>query len=128
MLPTAIGATKIANLISRPTAESLLGDNSGREHLNEELEHFGLKMQEFPVNAGSELIGRPISDAEVRGKGGVVIVAVRQADGTMVRKPDANFLLSVGDNIIVLGHSEHVISVARRAATDRTVMFRGARM
>ncbi len=127
VLPTAIGATKIANLISRPTAESLLGDNSGREHLNEELEHFGLKMQEFPVNAGSELVGRPISDAEVRGQGGVVIVAVRQADRTMVRRPEGKFVLSAGDSIIVLGHSEHVISIARRAATDRTVLFRGAK-
>ncbi len=82
VLPTAIGATKIANLISRPSAESLLVDDAGREHLNEELEHFGLKMQEFPVAAGSELVGRPISDAEMRGTGGVVIVAVRHADGT----------------------------------------------
>ena len=70
VLPTAIGATKIANLISRPSAESLLVDTAGREHLNEELEHFGLKMQEFLISAGSDLVGQPISDAEMRGQGG----------------------------------------------------------
>ncbi len=125
VLPTAIGATKIANLISRPSAESLLVDDAGRDHLNEELEHFGLKLQEFPVAAGSELVGRPISDAEVRGTGGVVIVAVRHADGTVVRRPDSGMALAAGDTIFVLGHSEHVINIARKAVSERQLIFRG---
>jgi voltage-gated potassium channel len=128
VLPTAIGATKIANLISRPSAESLLIDSAGREHLNEDLEAFGLKMQEFLVAAGSELIGRPISDAEMRGRGGVVIVAIRHADGTLDRSPDSDFLLAEGDTIFVLGHSDHVLSIARRASNERSTMTRTARM
>ena len=76
---------------------------------------------------GSDLIGRPISDAEMRGRGGVVIVAIRHADGTMDRSPDSDFLLASGDTIFVLGHSDHVLSIARRAGSDRTLMFRGAK-
>ncbi len=128
VLPTAIGATKIANLISRPSAEALLIDSSGREHLNEELEHFGLKMQEFPIAAGSDLIGRKISEAEVRSQGGVVIVAVKHADGTVVRRPDSSMALAAGDTVFVLGHSDQLLAIARRAASERPAMFRGARM
>ena len=128
VLPTAIGATKIANLISRPSTETLLIDNSGREHLNEELEHFGLKMQEFPLAGGSDLVGRPLRDAEMRGSGGVVIVAVRHADGTIVRHPDSELVLASGDTIFVLGHREQLVSISRKSASERPAMFRGARM
>jgi voltage-gated potassium channel len=128
VLPTVIGATKIANLISRPSAEALLIESSGREHLNEELEHFGLKMQEFEIVNGSELVGQPIGEAEMRGQGGVVIVAVRHANGAIDRRPDSQFLLAAGDTIFVLGHSEHVVSIARRASSERSAMTRTGRM
>jgi voltage-gated potassium channel len=128
VLPTAIGATKIANLITRPSAESLLVDASGRDHLNEELEHIGLKLQEYPIAGGSDLVGQPIKSAEVRGQGGVVIVAVRHADGSVVRRPDPGMVLAAGDTIFVLGHSEQLVAIARRAATERPTMFRGAKI
>ncbi len=128
VLPTAIGATKISNLITRPSAESLLLEASGREHLNEELAHFGLKLQEFPIAEGSELVGQPISHAEIRGQGGVVIVGVQHRDGTIDRRPDTKLVLAAGDTIFALGHEEHLLAIARRAVTERaTIMFRGAK-
>jgi len=128
VLPTAIGATKIANMITHPSAESLLTDAAGREQLNEDLQLFGLKLQEFSVAAGSELVGRPLAEAESRGQGGVVIVAIRHRDGTMEISPSLERSLAAEDTIFVMGHGEQVLSMARKAGSDRGIMFRGARM
>ena len=128
VLPTAIGATKIANLITHPSAESLLADAAGREQLNEDLQLFGLKLQEFTVAAGSELVGRPLAEAESRGQGGVVIVAIRHLDGTMEISPSLELQLAAEDTIFVMGHGEQVLTIARKAGSDRGMMFRGARM
>jgi voltage-gated potassium channel len=128
VLPTAIGATKIANLITHPSAESLLADASGREQLNEDLQLFGLKLQEFTIAAGSELVGRPLAEAESRGQGGIVIVAIRHRDSTVEISPSLELVLAAEDKIFVMGHAEQVLSIARKAASERNIMFRGARM
>lgn len=127
VLPTSIGATKIANLITRPATELLLVDGAGRDPLNAELEHFGIKLQEFLLDKGSELVGRALSEAEVRGQGGVLIVAVRHADGTVVRNPNAGLVLTSGDTIFVLGHADQLLAVARRATSSAMMLRGGAR-
>ncbi|MBI1346083.1 potassium channel protein [bacterium] len=126
VLPTMIGATKIANLISRPSAESLLIDAEGKQHLNDELDHIGLKLQEFELTEGSPLVGQQIREIEVSGASGFVVVAVRRADGVVVQQPVSTFMLNLGDTIILLGHRDHLASIARKTIAKREIRYRGS--
>ncbi len=57
VLPTAIGAAKIASLVARPAGKDLLNDPSGRDLLNSEFESLGVRLWEQPVESGSRLAG-----------------------------------------------------------------------
>lgn len=126
VLPTSIGAAKIAQLISRPAAETLLSDIVGRQHLNDELQELGLRLQEFSLGANSELLGRCIDEVESVAKGHALIVAIGKPDGTVIRNPGSNLVLNSGDTLFALGHADEVLSLGRKAAS-RVTMYRGAR-
>ena len=87
VLPAVIGATKIAHMIVRPSAEDMLNEEAGAKALNEELQQIGLELTEVEVTPGSALVGQTIGDME-GGSGGFVIVAVRRPDGSLVRATD----------------------------------------
>ena len=124
MKPALIGATKIAHIILRPSAEDLLAESSGQAFLNEELKQIGLELTEIELMHNSTLDGQQIGDVEVGG--GFVIVAVKRKEGSVVRKPAADLKLATGDVIMILGHSESLPQLVRRAKSKQTVSFRGA--
>ncbi len=123
VLPALIGATKIAQMILRPTADDLLQAATGTKYLNDELKSIGLEMMEINVEVGSPLCDQPLSDVEV--SGGFVIVAIRQPDGHCVRDPKSDVKLGPGDVLIILGHQGSLPQLARRARARTAVSFRG---
>ncbi len=125
VLPTAIGATKIANLISRPSAETMLMDEAGVMALNEQLESIGLKIQEFPVGANSTLEGQALSRVEASSKGGFVIVAIQRADGTLLRHPGRETILSSGDVLMVMARSENLDQLKLATSSRKLANYRG---
>jgi voltage-gated potassium channel len=127
VLPTAIGATKIANLISCPSAESMM-DEAGVRVLNEQLEQIGLKIQEFPVGVNSSIEGTELSRIEASSKSGFVIVAVQRADGTLLRQPDGETVLAAGDVLMVLGHAGHLEQLKLSSSTRRQGSYRGHKL
>lgn len=103
VLLAAIGAAKISQLITRPSAEALLSDAAGRNHLNDELQSIGLQMLEVNIEANSPLVGQTLRSIESAG-GGCVMVAIRHVNGTIVRHPPLETTLVAKDTIILLGH------------------------
>lgn len=125
VMPALIGATKIAHMIVRPTAEEVLLEGTGTTFLNEELKLIGLELIEIVLQANSPLVGETIGDIEVGNNTGIVVVAVRKADGTLVRNPEAKATLGARDVLMIVAHRESVPLLARRAK-GRSVSFRGA--
>jgi voltage-gated potassium channel len=115
VLPTMIGASKIAHLIACPTVESLVGDARTFSRMNRDLETFGLGMVEMAIGADSELAGAQIRDVELTGDGGNVVVAIKHPDGQVTRNPKNNDRVQAGDHLIVLSHKEDLVEVSRRA-------------
>ncbi len=104
VLPTAIGATKIANLIARPKAEEMLAHQAGRQSLHDEVEQLGLKIEEFVVGKTSRLVGQHIASIESNSHGGYLIIALHRHSGAAVRRPPGDTVIGIGDTIVVLGH------------------------
>lgn len=126
VLPTAIGASKVAQLIIRPSAESLLGQLTSQSDLNDELGQIGLRFGELTVEEGSALIGSPLSAIEVRSNHGFLIVALRRADRSTVVNPPSDTTLTARDVVIVLGHDDDIPQLAQRfSSTAKTITYRG---
>ena len=126
VMPTAIGAARIAHLITRPSAESLLATAGTQGDLNEELSRIGLQLSELNIASKSPLIGRTIGDIEVRGNLGFLVVAIRRADGVVEMNPAASSSLAGGDSVVVLGHHEDLPQLAERYVLKQQVTYRGA--
>ncbi|MEM6474034.1 MAG: TrkA C-terminal domain-containing protein, partial [Planctomycetota bacterium] len=128
VLPTMIGATKIASLIACPTVELLVSDEKAFSRLNQDLDSFGLGMIEIPIASDSALVGSSIRDIELIGDGGNVVVAIRHDSGEVRRNPKMNETVSAGDHLIVLSHSEDLPSVTKRASQKAEQMiYRGTK-
>lgn len=122
ILPAAIGADRLANLILRPSAESLLRHAKLPEGLNEDLESIGLKLDELEVRPGSRLVGDKISSIKLHGhRFGVLIIAVRQAGGTMLINPAHDTVLAAGDCVIMLAHEEDIPQLCNQFVTSEAL-------
>ncbi len=124
MLPALIGATKIGQMILRPSADEMLQQATGTMYLNDEFKAIGLEIKEIEVQAGSPLCEQSLSEVDVGT--GVVIVAVRRPDGQCIRDMQASVKLGPGDIFIVLGQQGAVPQLARKARTRTAVSYRGA--
>jgi voltage-gated potassium channel len=124
-MPAFIGATKIAHMITCPSAEGLLLEDTGKMRLGEELKQLGLEMTEIEIKPGTPLVGHTVGDVEITGSGGLVIVAVKKADGMLVRDPRPDLRLSSGDVFILLGHANALPQLTRRAAARVATAYRG---
>ena len=128
VLPTAIGAARVAQIITRPSAEELLEQNAVRGNLDEELRVIGLQFDELKVAPESALVGKELSEIEVHSNHGFLIVAVRKADGGVTINPDAATRLCANDVVIVIGHDDDIPKLAERLAFSYSTTYRGVKV
>jgi len=126
VLPAAIGAARIARLITRPSAEKMLADSLQQDTLAEEMEQIGLRMTELAVPAGSEFVGHAMSDLSYGDAVHFVIMGIRSADGTITHDPGPGYILKADDIIILLAHRDVDIKLHRKRR-DTGIVYRGAR-
>jgi voltage-gated potassium channel len=103
VLPAAIGATRMAHLITHPASLDFLDTSNSLSSLNEILSQVQVELDELPIALHSELVGATVGAIEVRGHGAFIVVALRRSDGAMVIHPDPMLRLQVDDTLIVLG-------------------------
>ncbi len=126
VLPAVIGGQRMAQLITRPGAEQMLANSESNVELQHELDTIGLKLDELLVTAGSPLDGHALSDIDLRGNRGFLIVAVRRSDGEIVLDPPGDCPLAGGDAIIVLGHAGELPQLEKRYSVSKEITYRGA--
>jgi voltage-gated potassium channel len=127
ILPHVIGGIRMAQLITRPSTEKVLASMVGNLDLQSEFTQIGLRLDELPIAAGSELDGGTIGDIVLQGNHGFLIVSVRRADGSVVIDPPTDCDLTAGDTVIVLGHIGDLPQLAKRYLRKREMMYRGSK-
>jgi voltage-gated potassium channel len=120
VLPAAIGATRMAHLITHPASLDFLDTSNSLSSLNEILAQVQVELDELPIVAHSELIGASIGTIEVRGRGTFIVVAVRRSNGEMVIHPLPETSLHVGDTLIVMGRRGDLPQFVQQLAQVRT--------
>lgn len=97
VLPTTIGAQRIAAMLLRPSTVELFELVVDRAELD-------VEVAEFVVGRDSPLVGLTARTASAREKHGLMIVAIRQAAGRMLFNPDADQRFEPGDTLIAMGN------------------------
>ncbi|HBE68298.1 MAG TPA: potassium channel protein, partial [Planctomycetaceae bacterium] len=116
ILPASIGADRLANMILRPSAETLLAQAQLPQGLNDDLASIGLRLDELEIQAGSSLIGGTIDDLKIHGTTPFLIVALRDAAGEVVLNPVSSQSLALGDCVVILAHDDDIPELCSRYA------------
>lgn len=103
VLPTHIGAERIAELILyRETARFIHG--SERMHEFESvLGSLGLEMDVVPAAPESRIVGQTIEALENQANGAFFIVQINRREGEAITRPDPATLIEAGDGIVIVG-------------------------
>jgi len=101
VMPAAIGAQRIAAMITRPTMLEFMELVSGGGTVD-------VGVDELSIPEGSNLAGLTVEDTEFRRRFGVLIVAVKRGDGDVIFSPDPGFRFEPGDTAIVMGRFDNL--------------------
>ncbi len=96
ILPAAIGAQQIAHMILRPSTVELLELVTTPGMIDYHLD-------EVQIPEGSAIVGQTIQQIDARRRYGLLVVAVKRADGQMHFNPGPELAFQPGDTIIVMG-------------------------
>ena len=102
VLPAVIGAQRIAAILTRP----------GVIRFSEMVAHdkgLAIDMDEIPVSLDGALAHKTLRDLDIGRRTGVVVIAIKRADGRVEFPPTGDEALAVGDAIILLGRQPNLV-------------------
>jgi voltage-gated potassium channel len=94
--PYAIGGAKVAMAVLRPTVVDFIELATGTERVD-------LQIEETLIQTGSSLSGATLHASRLRQDLGVIVVAIKKANGHLVANPPGNAVMEAGDTLIALG-------------------------
>lgn len=126
VLPAAIGASRVAKLITRPSAEEVLAEEDQRQAISEDLEQLGLQLADVTIEAGSDLCGATLRDVSLEAGVQFVVVAVRDPDGSVLKNPPDDHELQADETLVVVT-TKSATKRLRKKAEAVELMYRGVR-
>jgi trk system potassium uptake protein TrkA/voltage-gated potassium channel len=112
VLPTHIGAERVAELILYPEAAKVLHGTQHDEDFARDLRTFGLDIEVVTVDPGSRCIGRSIEVVEREAAGAFLIVGLNRRDGETTLRPEPSATIGAGDGVMILGRPGRARMVA----------------
>jgi voltage-gated potassium channel len=102
--PNAIGGLRMASVVIRPAVVSFL-DEMLRVTENT------LRVEEVEITDTSPVAGQTLRDADIRGRTGLLVVALKSRAGHYQFNPDPQTRLISGDILIVIGTPDQLATV-----------------
>jgi len=96
--PNIIGGRRMVSELVRPTVVVFLDQMMRDKDKN-------LRFEECPIPAGSSFIGKQLRDVPFRSEANVLVVAIRDNDGTFHYNPGSDLVLSEGLVLVVLAEA-----------------------
>lgn len=110
--PYHIGGLRIAHTILKPTIVDFL-------ELTAKTGKMEIQIEEIMVEEGSPLADKTIRDADIGGKKGFIIVALKKKSGNIMFNPDIDTQIGVGDKVAVIGEPEHFNQLEKMAKAKK---------
>jgi voltage-gated potassium channel len=108
VLPTHIGAERIAALILYPSTDSYVETSDEVRDMKRGLHEFGLELEMVTIAKGSAMEGETVREAELRGQGSFFIVQIDRDDRQSLRHPGEDVQIEANDNIVLVVRSSRV--------------------
>jgi voltage-gated potassium channel len=111
--PTIIGGHRMAMALTKPAVDDFIGSITANK--------LELAFEELKVGEASPLVGRKLSETNIRSELDIVVVSIRRADGQILFNPSGDAAIGSGDILIAIGHTESLMkldALARGLALD----------
>ena len=103
ILPTHIGAERIAELILYPhTARLIRGSKTARD-AERALRNLGLEIEVVSAGEHTGVAGLTVEALERRGEGAFFVAQIDRSGADPIVRPDADTLIQAGDGLVVVG-------------------------
>jgi Trk K+ transport system NAD-binding subunit len=112
VLPTYIGAERIAELLLFPELADMLGDGEGRG-LARDLRRIGLELEVLAAAEGSRCVGHTIAELEASAGGAFMVVALERHNGPNLLQPGPEVVIEAGDGVAIVGRPGRAMAVQR---------------
>lgn len=101
IMPAVIGARRISAIVTHPHTAEMIDLVTDRTR-------FDATMEEITVPTGSKLCGMSVRQARPRDQHGVLVVAIRTAEGEMHFNPNPDRVINAGDTVILMGKQDDI--------------------
>lgn len=102
--PTIIGGHRMAMALTKPAVDDFLGSITANK--------LELAFEQLEVNDGSDLIGKKLSETNIRSELDIVVVSIRRSGGEILFNPSGEARIAHGDMLIAIGHAESLMKLA----------------
>lgn len=103
VLPTHIGAERIAELIMYPQAARFIHGSSRMRDFEQVLHSLGLELELIEAAADSRIVGQTIEAVERQANGALFVVQVNRPGGEAITDPDSKTVIQAGDGVVIVG-------------------------
>jgi voltage-gated potassium channel len=103
VLPTHIGAERIAEMILYPEGSRQDRGTDKTRDFERTLNTFGLQMEMVVAAEAGSLAGMTVAEIERQANGGFFVVQLKHRNGKTTTKPPGETAVEIGDGIVVVG-------------------------
>jgi voltage-gated potassium channel len=111
--PALTGSTKMAQMLLRPAVADFIELATMTERLE-------LEIEQVEIGQDSPFIGRALKDTGIRSEHGVIVIAIRRADGAMIFNPFADTVIEERDALVALGSHSSLETLEQMANPGST--------
>jgi voltage-gated potassium channel Kch len=112
VMPTHIGAERIAQMILFRDSERLLQGSDKMLAFQRQLLGLGLSIFTHPVSPESSCVGLTVAEIERRSAGSFFIVGVDRPNGRGIERPPPETVILAGDGVLLVSRDGHAQDVA----------------
>src|SRR6476646_5433500 len=112
--PTIIGGHRMAMALTKPAVGDFI-DSITANNLD-------LGFEQLEVDPVSSLVGRKLSETNIRSELDIVIVSIRRVNGEIVFNPNAEAVIQAGDMLIAIGSAESLAQLTALARGQAVVV------
>jgi voltage-gated potassium channel len=113
VMPTHIGAERIAQMILFAETERFLQGSDRMRAFQRQLLDIGLNVLAHPVAMDSVCVGLSVAEVEKRGEGSFFVVAIDRPDNQGLNRPPPETLIEGGDGVVLVSRDGRADTVKK---------------
>jgi voltage-gated potassium channel Kch len=119
VLPTHIGAERIAEMILFPETSRFIRGSERMRDFEKVLGDLGMEIEVVTAREGTAAVGLTIAALEDRARSAFFVVQLNPRDGEAVTRPPGDTRIGAGDGLVLVGRSGAALSAIFSAPAER---------